>query len=402
MPMIPDGILRELTEQNAAKIVLLVADGLGGVPHEGRTELEAADIPCLNKLASESECGLTDPVARGITPGSGPSHLALFGYDPLQYEIGRGVLEALGVGLSMTARDVAARANFATLDKGFIVDRRAGRPATEKSRELCALLSKAIPRIGDVEVIIEPGKEHRFTVLFRGDGLDGRVEDADPQKDAHPPVLAKPLAPEAERTADIVNDFIRLATEVLEGCHPANTVLVRGFAKYPAIPSMTERFKLHPACIATYPMYRGLAKLVGMKVLEPRETIEDEFNTLSREFEKHDFFYLHIKKTDSYGEDGNFDKKVEIIEELDRHVPTLLALEPDVIVVTGDHSTPAVLKGHSWHPCPFLLWSKYCRSDGAERFTERECARGSLGRFPAVEAMALMLANAQKMKKFGA
>jgi 2,3-bisphosphoglycerate-independent phosphoglycerate mutase len=400
--MIPDEILRELTEQNAAKIVLLVADGLGGVPHEGRTELEAADIPCLNKLASESELGLTDPIARGITPGSGPSHLALFGYDPLQHEIGRGVLEALGVGLSMTARDVAARANFATLDKGLIVDRRAGRPATEKSRALCALLSKAIPRIGDVEVIIEPGKEHRFTVLFRGDGLDGRIEDADPQKDGHPPVLAKPLAPEAERTADVVNDFIRLATEALEGRHPANTVLVRGFAKYPAIPSMTERFKLQPACIATYPMYRGLAKLVGMKILEPRETIEDEFNTLGREFEKHDFFYIHIKKTDSYGEDGNFDKKVEIIEELDRQVPTLLALEPDVIVVTGDHSTPAVLKGHSWHPCPFLLWSKYCRPDGASRFSERECARGSLGRFPAVEAMALMLANAQKMKKFGA
>ena len=400
--MIPDEVLRELTEQNAAKIVLLVADGLGGVPQDGRTELEAADIPCLNKLASESECGLTDPVGRGITPGSGPSHLALFGYDPLQYEIGRGVLEALGVGLSMTARDVAARANFATLDKGLIADRRAGRPATEKSRELCALLSKAIPRIGDVEVIIEPGKEHRFTVLFRGDGLDGRLEDADPQKDGHPPVPAKPLAPEAERTADIVNDFIRLATEALEGRRPANTVLVRGFAKYPAIPSMTERFKLHPACIATYPMYRGLAKLVGMKILEPRETIEDEFNTLSREFEKHDFFYIHIKKTDSYGEDGNFEKKVEIIEEVDRHVPTLLALEPDVIVVTGDHSTPAVLKGHSWHPCPFLLWSKYCRPDGASRFTERECARGSLGRFPAVEAMALMLANAQKMKKFGA
>jgi len=337
--MIPDGILRELTEQNAAKIVLLVADGLGGVPHDGRTELEAADIPCLNKLASESECGLTDPIARGITPGSGPSHLALFGYDPLQYEIGRGVLEALGVGLSMTARDVAARANFATLDKGIIVDRRAGRPASEKSRELCALLSKAIPRIGDVEVVIEPGKEHRFTVLFRGDGLDGRIEDADPQKDGHPPVLAKPLAPEAEHTADVVNDFIRMANEALEGRHPANTILVRGFAKYPAIPSMTERFKLQPACIATYPMYRGLAKLVGMKILQPRETIEDEFNTLSREFEKHDFFYIHIKKTDSYGEDGNFDKKVEIIEELDRQVPTLLALEPDVIVVTGDHST---------------------------------------------------------------
>jgi 2,3-bisphosphoglycerate-independent phosphoglycerate mutase len=400
--MIPDKALRELVQQNAAKIVLLVADGLGGVPHDGRTELEAADIPCLNRLANESELGLTDPVGRGITPGSGPSHLALFGYDPLQYEIGRGVLEALGIGLSMTARDVAARGNFATLDKGIITDRRAGRPATEKTRELCALLAKAIPRIGDVQIIIEPGKEHRFTVLFRGDGLDDRIEDADPEKDGHPPVPATPISPEAERTADLVNDFIRLATEALAGQHPANTVLVRGFAKYPSIPSMTERFKLQPACIATYPMYRGLARLVGMKILDPRETIEDEFKMLSREFEKHDFFFLHIKKTDSYGEDGNFDKKVEVIEEMDRHIPTLLALEPDVMVITGDHSTPSVLKAHSWHPCPFLLWSKYCRPGGAARFTERECSRGSLGRFPAVEAMALMLANALKMKKFGA
>lgn len=400
--MIPEEVMKSLTQQTPSKIVLLVLDGLGGVPQDGRTELEAADAPCLNKLASEAEVGLTDPIMRGITPGSGPSHLALFGYDPMQYEIGRGVLEALGVGLHMTNRDVAARGNFATMDKGHITDRRAGRIPTEKNKVICAELARAIPRIDDVEVTIEPGKEHRFTVLFRGDGLDGRVEDADPQKEGRAPQPAVAGAPEAKRTAEIINKFIARANEVLANHRPANTLLMRGFAKYPSIPSMTDLFKLQPAAIATYPMYRGLAKLVGMKILAPKETIEDEFSTLRAEFANHDFFYVHIKKTDSYGEDGDFRHKVQIIEEVDKQIPTLLALEPDVIAVTCDHSTPAVLKGHSWHPCPFLLWSKFCRTDGVTRFTERECAHGSLGRFPAKEAMALMLANALKMEKFGA
>jgi len=401
--MIPEHIIQSLTVQTPGKIVLLVMDGVGGIPHDGRTALEAADIPCLNKLAAASGCGLTDPIGRGVTPGSGPSHLALFGYDPLRYDIGRGVLEALGVGLSMTDRDVASRGNFATMDAGGnITDRRAGRIPTEKNKELCALISKEVRSIGDVEIVLEPGKEHRFTVLFRGDGLDGRIADADPQLAPAPAKPARALVEEAGGTAEIVNEFIRKATEVLRDQSPANTVLLRGFAKYPPIPSMTELFKLQPAAIASYPMYRGLAQLVGMKVLTVGDTIRDEFDVLSREFEHHDFFYVHVKKTDSYGEDGNFEKKVEVIESVDHHISTLLALEPDVIVVTADHSTPAMLKAHSWHPCPFLLWSKYCRPDGIARFTEKECARGSLGRFPAVEAMPLMLANALKMEKYGA
>lgn len=401
--MIPDHIIRTLATRTAGKIVLLVMDGVGGIPHEGRTALEAADCPFLDKLAGSSECGLTDPIGRGITPGSGPAHLALFGYDPLEYEVGRGVLEALGVGLRMTRQDVASRGNFATRDaSGNVTDRRAGRIPTEKNRELCALLSEAIPKVGDVEIILEPGKEHRFTVLFRGEGLDGRIADADPQQAPAPPVPAAALVPEAERTAEIVNEYIRLATERLESELPANTILLRGFAKYPDIPGMGDRFGLDPAAIATYPMYRGLAELVGMSVLDAGETIEDEFNALSREFANHDFFYLHIKKTDSYGEDGNFDRKVKVIEAVDQRIPSLLALEPDVIVVTADHSTPAMLKAHSWHPCPFLLWSRYCRPSHVTRFTERQCAGGSLGRFPAVEAMPLMLANALKLAKYGA
>ena len=401
--MIPQDVMRSLSHRTPSKIVLVVIDGLGGLPYEGRTELEAADCPCLDKLASDSACGVTHAVGRGITPGSGPAHLALFGYDPLRYEIGRGVLEALGVGLAMTDRDVASRGNFATADAGgTITDRRAGRIPTERNRQLCALLSEKVPRVEDVEIILAPGKEHRFTVLFRGDGLDGRVADADPQQAPAAAVPARALAPESGRTADIVNAFIRRATETLKDETPANTVLLRGFAKYPDIPGMGELFKLQPAAIANYPMYRGLAQLVGMKVLDAGDTIEEEFVTLRREFAGHDFFYLHIKKTDSYGEDGNFAEKVRIIEEFDHQLPTLLSLEPDVICVTADHSTPAVLKGHSWHPSPFLLWSQYCLPDKVDRFTEVKCAQGSLGCFGAVDAMPLMLANALKLAKFGA
>jgi len=400
--MVPEDVLTELAQRTPSKIVLIVMDGVGGLPHNGRSELAAADCPCLDTLAAASAVGQTDPISRGITPGSGPAHLALFGYDPLKYEIGRGVLEALGVGLDMTSRDVAARGNFATLKDGRITDRRAGRIATEKNKELCELLSKEIPKIDDVGIILEPGKEHRFTVLFRADNLDGRVADADPQTAPAEPVSARADVPEAELTAGVINKYIAEANRVLADRRPANTILLRGFAKYPAIPSMTDLFKLQPAAIATYPMYRGLAKLVGMSVLNAGETIEDEFNSLAREWEKHDFFYLHVKKTDSYGEDGNFDRKVAVIEEFDRSLPTLLALEPDVICITGDHSTPAVLKAHSWHPCPFLLWSKYCRPSRVRGFVESECATGSLGRFPAVEAMTLMLANGLKLAKYGA
>ena len=401
--MIPEDVIKSLAHQTPGKIVLLVIDGVGGLPHNGRTELGAADCPCLDKLAAASEVGQTDPIGRGITPGSGPSHLALFGYDPLTYDIGRGVLEALGVGLDMTKRDVASRGNFATLNNsGQITDRRAGRIPTEKNQQLCALLSKEVPAIGDVEIVIEPGKEHRVTILFRGDGLDGRIADADPQVAPAAPVPARALAPEAEATAGAINQYIARVTEVLKDQIPANTLLLRGFAKYPDIPPMSELFKLKPAAIATYPMYRGLAQLVGMKVLDAGETIEDEFNALAHAWEHHDFFYVHIKKTDSYGEDGDFERKVDVIEEVDKHLPTLLSLEPDVICVTCDHSTPAVMKAHSWHPCPFMIWSKFVRPSCVREFTEKDCAGGSLGRFPAVEAMPLMLANALKLAKYGA
>jgi len=401
--MIPEEILRSLVIQTDSKLVLVVMDGIGGLPVKGKTELETAKIPNLDRLASRSTCGLIDPISCGITPGSGPSHLALFGYDPFCYEIGRGVMEALGIGLTLTKDDLTARGNFATIDEnGVILDRRAGRIATEKNEEICQFLQKEIDEVEGVRVSIYPGKEHRFVIVFQGAGLRDELTDADPQKDGLKAKGTESLIPEARRTAEIVNAYVRRVNEVLKPFHPANTVLLRGFSKVPDIPSMSERFKLRPAAIATYPMYLGLARLVGMEVLKTGETLRDEVETLKENFNRYDFFYIHFKRTDSAGEDGDFKKKVKAIEEIDRVIPSILKLNPDVVVVTGDHSTPSVLKSHSWHPNPVLLYSRYIRPDGVRRFTERQCQKGELGRFPALEILPLMLANGLKLKKFGA
>lgn len=401
--MIPDQILHSLVIPTESKLLMVVIDGLGGLPVRGRTELETANTPNLDRLASKSACGLIDPIACGITPGSGPSHLALFGYDPLRYEIGRGVMEALGIGLKLTKEDLTARGNFATVDEnGIIVDRRAGRISSDRNREICQFLQDEIKEINGVRISIYPGKEHRFVIVFQGEGLRDELTDADPQKEGQRAKETENLTSEARRTAELVNQYLKRVTASLKPFYPANAILLRGFSKVPDIPSMTERFKLKPAAIATYPMYKGLARLVGMEVLETGETLRDEVETLKHHFHEHDFFYLHFKKTDSAGEDGNFQKKVKALEEIDRVFPSLLKLRPDVLVVTGDHSTPSLLKSHSWHPNPILLHSTYVRPDGVRRFTEKNCQQGQLGRFPATEVLPLMLANGLKLKKYGA
>jgi 2,3-bisphosphoglycerate-independent phosphoglycerate mutase len=401
--MIPDEVLQSIVVQTDSKLVMVVIDGIGGLPVHRRTELEAAKIPNLDRLASKSICGLIDPISYGITPGSGPSHLALFGYDPFRYEIGRGVMEALGIGLRLTKDDLAVRGNFATIDgEGVIIDRRAGRISTEKNREICQFLQNEMKEYEGVRISIYPGKEHRFVILFKGEGLNDHLSDADPQKDGLKAKGTEALLPEAQRTAQIVNGYMRKATELLKPFHPANTILFRGFSKIPEIPTMADRFKIRPAAIATYPMYRGLARLMGMKVLETGETIQDEVATLKKYFDQYDFFYLHFKKPDMAGEDGDFKAKVKAIEEIDRIVPSILRLKIDVLVITGDHSTPSLLKSHSWHPNPILLYSKYIRPDGIRRFTEKQCQKGQLGRFPAWDVMPLILANGLKLKKFGA
>ena len=402
--MITQKLIKELSISTESKIVLLVADGVGDLPsREGKTALEYARTPNLDKLAERSVCGLTDPIARGITPGSGPAHVSLFGYDPINCQIGRGVLEALGIDIELTEDDLACRGNFATIDdNGIITDRRAGRIATEKNQKICSLLQEKITEIDGVKVLIKPGKEHRFVVVFRGKGLMDGISDADPQVTGKKIKYAEALKPESKESVRVVNKFIDRALEVLKEQHPANAILLRGIAKHPGLPSMNEVFKLKAAAIATYPMYRGLARLVGMDIIDTGDTINDEFISLKDNYQKYDFFYIHIKKTDSYGEDGNYEEKVKVIEELDSCIPLMLELNPDVIAITGDHSTPAVLAAHSWHPNPFLLYSRYIRVDDVNSFSEIEFAKGGLGRFPAMEAMQLMLANALKLNKYGA
>jgi 2,3-bisphosphoglycerate-independent phosphoglycerate mutase len=395
-------IVSEVSIQSDSKIILLVMDGLGGLPVQGKTELEAAKTPHLDHLAAKSACGLIDPVFMGITPGSGPAHLALFGYDPTQYILGRGILEALGSDVEVGKNDLVARGNFATLKDDLIVDRRAGRIPTEENAALCQKLNKALKtRIG-LKITLYPAIEHRFVVKFSGEGLSDALTDADPQKENKPRVYTSSLCPEASKTAQLANDFLDEVTDILKDSPRANTVLLRGFSKYPNIPTLVELFKLKPAAIVNYPMYKGLARLVGMEILKAGQNLSDLFDAAEKHYKEHDFFYIHVKKTDSAGEDGNFEAKKEAIEETDGFIPRLLALKPDVLVVTSDHSTPALLKSHSWHPNPFLLFSKNAIPDKVMTFTEKECSQGYLGRFQAIYALPLMLAHARKLKKFGA
>ncbi len=395
-------LARELVQETESKIILLVLDGLGDLPLEGRTPLEAAHKPNLDQLAAKSVCGLTDPIFRGITPGSGPSHLALFGYDPLKYILGRGILEALGLGVEVRGEDLVARGNFATLKDGLIVDRRAGRISSIENEKLCARLNESLRKRKGVGITLFPGKEHRFVARFRGKNLSDSLSDADPQKEKNPLTYTEPLHEEARETAVLINRFIDEVTEILKDSPKANTILLRGFSKLPSLPTFSELYALKAAAIASYPMYKGLARLLGMEVVEANESLEELFLALENNYQKYNFFYLHVKKTDTAGEDGNFEAKKKAIEEVDEFIPRLVALKPEVLVITSDHSTPCLLKSHSWHPNPLLLFSRTCIPDEVEIFTERGCSRGYLGRFEAIYLMPLILAHAGKLKKFGA
>ncbi|MSQ11967.1 MAG: 2,3-bisphosphoglycerate-independent phosphoglycerate mutase [Dehalococcoidia bacterium] len=391
-----------ITRRTPSRILFLVVDGIGGMPHPatGKSELETARIPNLDRLAQHSATGLITPVAPGIAPGSGPGHLALFGYDPLKYLIGRGVLEALGSDVALAPGDVAARGNFCTLTPdGLVADRRAGRVHSETSGKLCHQLNRV--SVPGARIEVHPGKEHRFTLVLRGEGLSEEVSDTDPSHDGVAPLAAKALTPAAQKTAALVNAFVGAAHRTLRGQEQANGVLLRGLSKVPALPPMGHAYKLHPAAIAAYPMYRGLAHVLGMTVLPTGPSFQDEVDTLQQHFTSHDFFYLHYKPADAAGEDGDFDEKVRALETLDGFIPALLDLKPDVLVVTGDHATPAVLAAHSWHPVPLLIHAASTQGDGVPRFTERAFANGSLGRLPSVGTMLLVLAHAGKLSKFG-
>jgi 2,3-bisphosphoglycerate-independent phosphoglycerate mutase len=396
-------LIRELREPNESKIVMLVADGLGGLPLEpgGKTELESARTPNLDSCAREGVCGLSVPVLPGITPGSGPGHLGLFGFDPLEYRIGRGILEALGINFAVGPRDVAARGNFCTVDdQGIITDRRAGRPPTERCVAMCRKLQQI--RVPEVEGFIEPVREHRFVLVLRGDELGDAVNDTDPQATGHAPLPAKGGDPASENTARAVNAFTAEAARVLKADAPTNMVTLRGFARYPKIATMQEVYGLRSAAVAVYPMYKGLARLVGMDVVDGLSALPEQIETLRRLWGQYDFFFLHYKYTDSTGEDGNFAAKVEMIERLDAEIPKIRALNPDVLIVTGDHSTPSRLRSHSWHPVPALLCAPTCRPDPVTEFGESYCLRGGLGQFQAMYLLPLALAHALRLGKYGA
>ena len=394
--------LRDCYISTPSKIVMLLVDGLGGLAHPdtGRSELETAHIPNLDRLARESACGLTIPVLPGVIPGSGPGHLALFGYDPLKYSVGRGVMEALGIEIEIQNGDVAARGNFATLNSsGLISDRRAGRIPSKASVHLCSMLDQI--ELNGINLKVFPVHDHRFVLYLSGDDISDRVSRTDPQQTGAPPWEAVALAPEAEKTAKAVRTFVQEAKRILKDEELANVVLLRGFSKLPHLPQMGEVYRLNPAGIAAYPMYRGLAKVAGMQVIPTGKTFIDEIETLQKHYGEHDLFFVHYKPADTAGEDGDFDGKVRALEEVDTHIPRLLELDPDVFIVAGDHSTPAVMASHSWHPVPFLLRSPWTKAEGVETFSERSFAKGSLGRIPANQVMLQALAHAGKLIKYG-
>ncbi len=396
-------LTRSLHAKNDAKIVMLVADGLGGLPMEpgGKTELETANTPHLDRIAVRGVQGGSIPVKPGIAPGSGPGHLGLFGYDPLQYQIGRGALEATGIGFALQDGDVAIRCNFCTLgDDGTIVDRRAGRISSEESAPI-AISLRAI-KIPGVEIFVEPVKEHRFVVVFRGNGLGGEVNDTDPQAVGVAPLQPVARDEASRKTAEVATEFLRQAREILKHQPKANFHTMRGFAAKPDMPSYEEVYGLRAAAIAVYPMYKGLAQLVGMKIIGDAQTLDEQIDVLEQVWDDHDFFFIHFKYTDSTGEDGNFQEKVRRIEQLDAILPRIEKLSPSVLIVTGDHSTPSYLKAHSWHPVPTLLVSDCCRPDAHTAFNETTCVTGGLGQFEAKYLMLLALSNAGRMGKFGA
>lgn len=399
-------LLSELVQDAGGKILLLVMDGLGGLPRtpDGLTELETAHTPNMDALAKAGSTGLTIPVARGIAPGSGPAHLALFGYDPIEYKIGRGVLEATGIGIEVKPGDVAVRGNFCTVDaNGLITDRRAGRIPTEEGAKRVELLKQI--KIDGVDITVEAVQDYRFALLLRGESLSGAIADTDPQATGVPTLPARATDPKAEYTAKLINQWLSEAAHILKGHEPANMVTLRGFAEDPALPKYKDVYKLKAACVAVYPMYKGVSRLVGMDVIETdgHDSAADEFKRVAAIWNDYDFVFCHIKYTDSRGEDGNFDAKVKVIEEVDAALPILTALNPAVFIITGDHSTPAAYKAHSWHPVPTLLSApKTHMPDRAQAYGERECMTGALGQFPAADLMPLALAHANRLAKYGA
>lgn len=397
-------LIHDMAVDNGSKIILLLLDGLGGLSLEpgGLTELEAARTPNMDLLATRASLGLSEVVSPGFSPGSGPGHLALFGYDPLEYVIGRGVLESLGIGFELEPQDVAIRCNFCTLDaQGNIADRRAGRIPTEECVKRVEILRQI--EVPGAQIFVEPVKEYRFAVILRGEGLGANIPDTDPQLTGVPPLPLKALDAGSEKTAEILRQWWAEANKLLADHPPANSCTLRGISRDPGLPRFPEVYKMRSAAVAVYPMYKGVSRLVGMDVIEHNaETPAEEFEVVKQYWNDYDFFFVHVKKTDSYGEDGDFDGKVGVIEAVDQALPVLLGLKPDVLVITGDHSTPAKVKRHSWHPVPVLVAADTARFGPATTFGETSCATGTLGQIRHVDLLPLALAHSMRLGKYGA
>ncbi len=404
-------ILKEISTETPSKILFVVLDGVGGLPQQfgGPTELADAKTPNLDNLAKNSMLGLQHPVAPGIAPGSGPGHLSLFGYDPVAYQVGRGALSAIGINADFRDGDIGVRGNFATLDaSGLVLDRRAGRPSDEENIRIVSKLKASIKEIDGVSLNFYTESEHRFVVILRGEGLGEKITDTDPQKTGVAPLKSHAHDTgdtAADKAAGVLNKLTAQLQEVLKDEPQINGALFRGISERPKFPSLTDIYKLKPACVASYPMYKGVASLVGMDVLDVQgegDAPEGKVAALQANWDKYDFFYLHFKKTDSTGEDGDFHEKSHKVEIFDELLPELLALKPDVILITGDHSTPAVMKAHSWHPVPVLLHGPVMRNDVGQRFTEDEALKGALGTLKGNDLMTLAMAHAGKLQKYGA
>lgn len=404
-------ILKELVEKNDSKILLVVLDGLGDIPSiDGKTPLEAAKTPNLDKLSKESALGMHIPVLLGITPGSGPGHLSIFGYNPLKYEIGRGILEALGVGLEVTENDICIRANYAKVEekdgKLIVNDRRAGRLSTEENKKLTEKITKEIEEINGVKIFMKSGIEYRLAILLRfnekvnEDMCD--ILETDPQNEGKEVISPEPLSEKAKIVSEVLKEFLLRVREIIKN-EKGNYLLLRGYSTPPIIPNFSEIYKLKSLSIATYPMYKGLTKLIGMETVKVDGfSIKDEIDVLRKNYKNFDFIYLHIKKTDSYGEDGDFMNKLKVIEEFDSYLPEILSLNFDVLCITGDHSTPTIMKSHSFHPVPLLIHSPFVFKGLSERFTEKECLKGELGTIKGEDIISLLLAHSKKLKKYGA
>jgi 2,3-bisphosphoglycerate-independent phosphoglycerate mutase len=397
-------VVTEMARPEGSKALLLVMDGLGGYRTAERgSELTEASTPNLDRLAGEGSLGLHDPVTRGITPGSGAGHLGLFGYDPLNYEIGRGALSAAGIGFELQPGDVAARVNFCTLaPDGTISDRRAGRLPTEEAAAICELLMREVQLDGDVEFFLRPEREHRGLLVLRGKGLDRDLTDTDPQVTGVPPLEPEARTPEAARTAELVSQVLDQARSLLAGRERGNFLLLRGFDSVKDMPSFPDRYQVKALAIAAYPMYVGISRLLGFETHQVEGAAKEEVDALAELLPDHDFVFMHIKKTDSAGEDGDFERKVAAIEEVDALIPRILEAGVEVLAVTGDHSTPAQMAAHSWHPVPVLLWGGTAAADGLPGFDEVNCRQGSLGRFEAKHLLPQLLAAAGRLTKYGA